>query len=184
MNRTIRYPRVPENWDQRFLYLAATIASFSKDPSTKVGAVAVSNRRILAMGFNGLPAGVTDAPERLDNRELRLAMTTHAEQNLLAYAARAGVCLAGSTVYVYPLMTCSSCAAMLINADISQIVVPDLLEPMRWKESFDLARQMCTEAGISVHRVPLEGPLAVSVSALRPQGELSDETGPADLLLT
>lgn len=171
MRSSIRYPRIPKDWNQRFLYLAASVAAFSRDPSTKVGAVAVSNRRILAMGFNGLPSGVTDSEERLANRDLRLAMTTHAEQNLLAYAARAGVCLAGSTVYVYPLMTCSACAAMLINADIHQIVIPDLVEPMRWQESFDLARQMCVEAGVSVHRVPLEGPLALRVSELRPEDD-------------
>tara|TARA_R110000787_G_scaffold186397_1_gene297914 strand:- start:2897 stop:3064 length:168 start_codon:yes stop_codon:yes gene_type:complete len=43
-------------WDQRFMELAAFIAQWSKDPSTKVGAVIVDprNKRIVSTGFNGL----------------------------------------------------------------------------------------------------------------------------------
>lgn len=181
MNPTIKYPVTPSDWNSRFLYVAASVASWSKDPSTRVGAVAVSNRRILATGYNGFPSGVVDLSDRLDDRDTRLAMTVHAEQNLLSYAARSGVCLAGSTVYIYPLMACSSCAAMLINADISRIVVPDLIEPMRWQASFDLSRQMCFEAGVIVERIPLEGPLAVAVSRSRPEEERPDETEHVDL---
>lgn len=181
MNRSIKYPLTPNDWNQRFLYTAASVASWSKDPSTRVGAVAVSNRRILATGYNGFPAGVLDMSERLGDRDLRLAMTVHAEQNLLAYAARAGVCLAGSTVYIYPLMACSSCAAMLINADVHKIVVPDILEPMRWQNSFDLSRQMCTEAGVIVERVLLEGPLAIATSPQRSAEERHGELEEADL---
>ena len=60
-------------------------------------------------------------------------------------------------MYVWPLMTCSQCAAVLIQADIAQIIVPDFVEPYRWQESFDKAREMCVEAGIAVHRIPFDG---------------------------
>ena len=96
--RAIRYPKVPRDWDQRFLYLAASVAAWSKDPSTKVGAVAVRQRRVLATGYNGLPAGMLDSKERLLNREIRLALTIHAELNLVTFAARHGICLDGSTL--------------------------------------------------------------------------------------
>ena len=156
---SLKAPKTPKNWDQRFLHAARMFAGWSKDPSTKVGAVAVRDRRILVEGYNGLPRGLTDSDSRLKNRETRLAMTVHAEMNCVAFAARNGVCLAGATMYVWPLMTCSQCASVLIQADIAQIIVPDFIEPYRWQESFDKAREMCVEAGIAVHRIPFSGDL-------------------------
>jgi dCMP deaminase len=114
-----------------------------------VGAVAVRDRRILATGYNGLPAGVADTPERLDNRELKLLLTSHAETNLLTYAARDGVSLAGATVYV-TLWPCSHCAGQLINAGVVQVVIPNQEPPERWATSFSLARQMFYEAGVEL----------------------------------
>lgn len=160
ISRLIRYPQIPADWDQRFLYVAASAASWSKDPSTRVGAVAVRNRRILATGYNGFPAGVNDSIHRLSNRQIRLAMTVHAEKNLVCDAASRGACLAGSTVYVYPLMTCGPCAGALIQAQVARVVIPDFVEPQRWKDDFDVAREMFGEAGVCVERIPLEGPLA------------------------
>ena len=154
---SLKAPRTPKNWDQRFLHAARMFAGWAKDPSTKVGAVAVRDRRILVQGYNGLPSGITDSDSRLKNRDTRLAMTVHAEMNCVSFAARNGVCLAGATMYIWPLMTCSQCAAVLIQADIAQIIVPDFVEPYRWQESFDKAREMCVEAGIAVHRIPFNG---------------------------
>jgi len=160
----IKVPKAPKEWSQRFLVIASHVASWSKDPSTKVGAVAVRDRRILATGFNGLPAGVTDSDTRLKDRETRLAMTIHAEQNCVAYAARAGICLAGSTIHVWPLFTCSNCAAILIQADVNRIVVPNFVEPIRWSASFDRAREMFIEAGVTVERIPMRGPINPALS--------------------
>ena len=134
-------------WDLRFLELAQLIATWSRDPSTKVGAVAVRGKRVLALGYNGLPAGVEDKPERLDNRELKYLMTSHAETNLLTYAAKDGVSLNRSTCYV-TLHPCSHCAAQLINSGLERIVVPGQEIPERWKTRFDIAQTMFQEAGI------------------------------------
>jgi deoxycytidylate deaminase len=65
-------------------------------------------------------------------------------------------------MYIWPLMTCSNCAAVLIQADINKIVVPDFVEPIRWQDSFNTAREMFIEAGIAVHRIPIRGPLEPS----------------------
>lgn len=146
--------------------MARNVASWSKDPSTKVGAVAVRDRRMLVSGFNGLPTGVLDTDARLKDRDQRLKLTTHAEANCVAFAARAGICLNGATVYVWPLMTCSQCAALLIQAGINKVVVPDYVEPQRWQESFDLARAMFIEAGVSVHRISMSGDLNEEVVGL------------------
>ena len=52
-------------WDNRFLELAKLIGSWSKDPSTQVGAVIVdNNNRILSIGFKGFPKGVEDSEKR------------------------------------------------------------------------------------------------------------------------
>ena len=76
------------NWDCRLIELAKTISTWSKDPSTKVGAVIVdSNRRILSTGYNGFPKGIKD-DERLENRDEKLEMIVHAEINAILFAER------------------------------------------------------------------------------------------------
>ena len=155
----LRAPKAPTHWDQRFLVIASHFAGWSKDPSTKVGAVAVRSRRILAQGYNGLPAGVSDTESRLMDRTTRLAMTVHAETNCICHAAQNGVSLIGATMYVWPLMTCSNCASMLIQSGNNKVVVPNFVEPQRWQDSFDLARTMFIEAGVSVSRIPMSGPI-------------------------
>lgn len=180
--RSIRYPKVPRDWDQRFLYLAASVAAWSKDPSTKVGAVAVRQRRVLATGYNGLPAGMVDSTERLQVRDVRLALTIHAELNLVTFAARHGVCLEGSTVYVYPLLPCSNCATSLIQVGIAKVVAPDFVMPMRWQESIQQARTAFTEAGVGVELLPIQGPLHI-VAASNPDRDDTEETDEAHLRL-
>ena len=86
-------------------------------------------------------------------------MTVHAEMNCIAHAAQNGVSLVGATMYVWPLMTCSRCASMLIQAGFNKVVVPNFIEPQRWQDSFDMARSMFIEAGVSVERIPMNGPI-------------------------
>lgn len=132
-------------WHNRFLDLAKHIASWSKD-TTKVGAVAVApSKQILETGFNGLPRGVLDLPERMQ-RPAKYLWTSHAEENLVSHAARQ--VLAGSTVYVTHLC-CSKCARMLVNAGVSRVIVGDGLTSMP-QEEFDVATQMLSEAGVEL----------------------------------
>ena len=133
-------------WIQRFLDVTKTVASWSKDPNTHVGAVAVSDARaVLETGFNGLPRGVNDLPERME-RPAKYLWTAHAEENLVAHAARRQ--LEGSTVYVTHLC-CAACARMLINAGVAKVVVGDGQTSMP-QEQFDAASVMFEEAGVMV----------------------------------
>ncbi|MBT3764776.1 MAG: CMP deaminase, partial [Rhodospirillales bacterium] len=92
------------HWDHRFLNLARFIANWSKDPSTQVGCViADPMMRIVSTGFNGLPSGVEDTIERLENRDIKYEMVVHAERNAIIDAKRD---LSGLTLYVWPLMPC------------------------------------------------------------------------------
>ena len=138
-------------WDVRFLELAKQIASWSKDPSTQVGCVVVGpDREIRSTGFNGLPRGIEDSEERLNNREMKYPLICHAEENAIMHAARIGMSLKECTAYVtWP--PCTRCARSLIQAGISNIVYPDNIEiPERWAPDFELSIQIFEEAGIRV----------------------------------
>jgi dCMP deaminase len=130
-------------WDNRFLGLAEHVAQWSRDPSTKVGAVLVDNkRRILSIGFNGFPRGVAD-DERLHDRDTKYEMVVHAEANTLLFAAAS---VEGATAYVWPLPPCSRCAALLIQAGIARVVSPAPSE--RWADNCGLAARLFDEAGV------------------------------------
>lgn len=133
-------------WNQRFLDLAKMVASWSKDPSTKVGAVAVGTaRQVVETGFNGLPRGVRDIAERMMRPEKYL-WTSHAEENLVAHAARAK--LEGATVYTTHLC-CNACARMLINAGVAKVICDGGKTAMP-REQFDVAVAMFKEAGVEL----------------------------------
>lgn len=139
-----------EKWDRRFMELAGFIAQWSKDPSTKVGAVIVDprNKRIVATGFNGFPFGVEDTAERLEDRAVKYEMVVHAETNALMFA---GEQANGCTVYVTPLPPCARCAVLLIQAGIKRVVSPTpdtSKEP--WKTQFAISSQMFREARVEV----------------------------------
>jgi len=135
-------------WDMRFMRMAHEVASWSKDPSTKVGCVLVKDRKIISMGYNGFPRLIEDDLNRLIDREVKYEMTVHAEQNAVITAALHGISTAGSTAYV-TFSPCSRCAAVLINAGISTVVVSAADDiPGRWLENFRLAAELLNEAGI------------------------------------
>ena len=135
-------------WDIRFMRMAHEVASWSKDPSTKVGCVLVKDRKIISMGYNGFPRLIEDDLNRLIDREVKYEMTVHAEQNAVITAALHGISTAGSTAYV-TFSPCSRCAAVLINAGISTVVVSAADDiPSRWLKNFQLAAELLNEAGI------------------------------------
>lgn len=140
-------------WDARYLDLAQHVAGWSRDPSTKVGAVIVRpDKTIASMGFNGFPRGVDDTSERLSDRDTKLSMILHAEQNAVLSAHER---LTDCTAYVWPMPACSHCAAVLIQAGIKRVVAPS--PQRRWVESCLLGREMLREAGVEVQWVPNTG---------------------------
>lgn len=141
-----------EKWHRRFLEMAAMAATWSKDPSTKVGAVAVGpNREVRSTGYNGFPRGVKD-DERYADRKLKYQLVVHAEMNVCLHAARIGASLEGCTLYV-TMSPCSTCAGALIQVGFTEVVIPIMDEPERWREDFNLGRTILWEAGIGVRGV-------------------------------
>ena len=138
-----------KKWDLRYLELAKHISTWSKDPSTKIGAVAIAkNGQVLSQGYNGFPRGVDDDPKRLNDREQKLQRVVHAEMNVIYNASLHGVSLSGSTLYVYGLPCCSDCAKGVIQVGFKRVVMPKQVQTDRWKESWNRAKEMFREGGV------------------------------------
>lgn len=146
MNNTDR----PTGWDKKFLDEAKLNASWSKDPSTGVGAVIVRpNNKVASQGFNGFPSKIEDKPEWLHNREIKYKVTIHAELNAILSANED---LDGYTLYVYPFAPCEQCALSIIQKGITRVVTLKTPEDKlaRWKDSFEFAQQLFDMAGVEV----------------------------------
>lgn len=138
------------DWTTYLMGFASHAAQKSKD-STKVGAVLVGpNNEVLLTGFNGPPIGVRDLPERREKRPEKYLWVSHAEANLIAFAARRGIRTEGCTVYVTH-MCCAGCAKALIQAGIKKVVVGNGQTSMPHDE-FRAADTMMREAGVEVLR--------------------------------
>lgn len=141
-----------DKWDERWLRAAEEVASWSKDPSTKVGCVIVDPelQRRVGEGFNGFPRFMSDARELYEDRDVKYSRTLHAELNAVLFANKTEGCVAYVT---HP--PCTNCALVLIQSGISRVVarVPssDLLQ--RWKDSLDKAKGFFSEAEITYELV-------------------------------
>jgi dCMP deaminase len=141
---------VMADWDQRFLALAQHVAQWSKDPSTKVGAVIVDpERRIVSLGYNGFARGVLDTVARYADRDEKLRMVVHADANALLFARGP---IRGCTLYTWPMLPCAQCAALAINAGIVRVVAPHATPAQtgRWGDSLAATVTMFREADVLV----------------------------------
>jgi len=138
-------------WDKRYLALAKEVASWSKDPSTQVGAVTVGNKKeVLSQGFNGFPRGIIDSEDRYNNRETKYKYVVHAEMNAIYNATYSGVSLDGAVLYVYGLPICSECAKGIIQVGIKKVIIEKSKELDNWNESVALSQEMFDEAGVKL----------------------------------
>lgn len=141
------------HWDRRFLALADQIATWSKDPSRGVGAVIVSPaRQIVATGFNGLPRGIEDLPERLE-RPAKYDFVCHAELNAIIQCARNGVSPVGSTLYT-SFSPCIQCTLAIVQAGVARVVTYDTVDgDEHWHVSIAKATNVMREAGVLYERL-------------------------------
>ena len=132
-------------WDVRFLNLAKHVSTWSKDPSTKVGAVIVDiYKRVVSVGFNGYPRGIPD--NGLENREEKYAKVLHAEINAILFSQRS---LEGCTIYVYPMAPCSQCASTIVQSGITRVVTVRPTDKLieRWGEKIKIAEDIIKDSG-------------------------------------
>lgn len=140
-----------DKWLKRLLNMAREVASWSKDQSTKVGAViTTADGSPVSWGFNGMPMGINDdVPERLE-RPIKYKWMCHAERNAMDLAPQS---LEGCIMFV-TFSPCANCAQSIIQRKIKTVVVdanfsPDKM-PERWQEDMSIATEMLAEAGVLV----------------------------------
>lgn len=131
------------------------VASRSTCLRRHVGAILVKDKRILATGYNGAPAGLKHCEEVGCLRQSasvpsgmrhELCRGLHAEQNAIIQAACHGISIKGATLYCTN-KPCIICTKMIINAGIRTVY---------FKDGYDdpLADEMLTEAGVRTERFP------------------------------
>jgi dCMP deaminase len=118
------------NWDQYWMQIASDSKSRSTCLRRHVGAVLVKNNQILSMGYNGAPSKTSHCEETGCLRQTlnipsgeraEICRAVHAEQNAIIQAAKNGVSIDNSVLYV-TTSPCNICAKMLINAGVKEIV--------------------------------------------------------------
>lgn len=141
-------------WDRRYIELARTVARWSKDPSTKVGAVLVRpNNSVASTGFNGFPPGHDDSPELYLDRDYKYKHVVHAEVNALNFF---GQTARGFTLYTsFPC--CPDCVELAGKAGVARIVYPrldvsgrDASWAAEWRERLEKAQEVAHRYGIEV----------------------------------
>lgn len=135
-------------WDKRYLDLAKMVASWSKDPSTKVGGYIIdANDNPVSHGFNGFPRGMMDTPERLNDREFKYRHTLHAEDNCMSFAKQQY--FDGCTIYItHP--PCVNCLARMRQRRLFNVVCYSGGDDFKTRWSPDESLALAKELGISI----------------------------------
>lgn len=140
-----------KKWAARMLTLAKEVASWSKDESTKVGAVITTKDGApVSWGFNGMPMGVDDTVPERHERPLKYKWFCHAERNALDLAPRD----VSDCVMFVTFSPCSGCAQSIIQRGIKTVVIDANFtadkSPERWQEDMFVALEMMKEAQIDI----------------------------------
>ncbi len=137
-------------WHERFLKLAKFVSTWSKDPSSQVGAVIVDqSKRIVGLGYNGLARGIDNEEEILNNRDLKIEQIIHGEINAILNSNKS---CRNCILYVWPFMPCSRCASIIVQSDIVEVIAP-FSDNERWTKSFKLARKIFKTANVRLDEV-------------------------------
>ena len=142
---------------RKFMELAYARARFSKDTSTKVGAIIIGpSGEDRSSGYNGAPRGCrADEPgDARGDRPEKYFWFSHAELNAITNAARVGVPLEGCTIYVtHP--PCMDCARAIVQAGIKRVVTvrpsADFVE--RWEEHMSRSQRLFDECGVAYEEI-------------------------------
>lgn len=118
-------------FDDYFMEIAKLVSKRSTCLRRKVGAILVRDKRIIATGYNGSPSSVEHCEKRgclrselgiESGKQLDLCYAVHAEQNAIIQAAKFGLATEGASIYI-TVTPCFTCAKMIINAGIKEIVI-------------------------------------------------------------
>lgn len=139
-----------DKWDDRFMQMVDLISTWAScyQENRKMGAVITKQKRVLATGYNGAPAGIRTCVDKgeclrrvrgiASGTQPEICYAVHAEQNAILQCAKLGIALDGATLYVSH-RPCSICAKLIVNAGIVRVVYredyPDEFSPMVFEEA-------------------------------------------------
>ena len=141
------------NWTNYFLNIAEQVKLKSKDESTQIGAVVVGlDNEVLSTGYNSFPRGLDDTKQERQERPEKYFWFEHAERNAIYNAARIGVSLKNSTIYLTSGLPCTDCARGIVNSGVKVVWckrVRTTKNKEKWEESQVKSMQLLNECGVS-----------------------------------
>ena len=145
------YQEKQKRWDTYFHSICKSVAAKSPCLSRKIGALLVRDNSIVSTGYNGPPRGVphcghdrllkdsslnlksdpetirTTCPRRIlgikSGEGMQWCPAQHAEENAVSNAARNGVSVINTVLYMNSVIPCQKCFGTLINAGVVEIVI-------------------------------------------------------------
>ena len=118
------------SWDSYFMNIAEVVATRSTCITYQVGCVVVRDKQILVTGYNGPPSGTPHCTENgycypeLSQCGKGLGLPSraiHAEVNAIAQAAKRGIPILGSSIYV-TRRPCLDCLKAIVAAGIIEVI--------------------------------------------------------------
>ena len=137
-----------KKWDLRFMEMAKLVASWSKDPSTKTGAVIIRpDRTVLSVGFNGFPRLMQDAPSLYEDRDEKYSRIINCEMNAMLHASDS---LKDCCLYTWPFASCDRCVVHMAEAGVKRFVFPAIPEDKkeRWGATLKKTVSYLDEMGL------------------------------------
>lgn len=150
------------NDDDMFMLLTEIFAKQSHCRRLQVAALIVKDGRILSVGYNGTPKGLTNCDEIFSETDLTDKSFSdehhrwsdinelHAEQNAISWAAKQGISIIGATMYV-KYSPCRHCTKMIIASGIKRLVYQ-----LPYDREID-GLTMMTKAGIEINKINSDG---------------------------
>jgi dCMP deaminase len=141
-------------WNEYFLKIAEQVKLKSKDESTQIGAVIVGeDREVLSTGYNSFPRGLDDSLKERQERPEKYFWMEHAERNAIYNAARIGVSLKNSVIYLTSGLPCMDCARGIVNSGIRTVYCKQVCTTKnkeKWDESQTKSLQLLNECGVEI----------------------------------
>ena len=136
---------------EKYMELAEFFANqFSKDPSTKVGAIILDPKSLAvrSRGYNGMPRGVDESRPERQARPLKYAFYEHAERNAIFNTVRP---LLEQSIVVTTGALTPGCVRAMLSVGVSKVFCPPIENP---SESLREVLGLFDECGITLHELP------------------------------
>lgn len=142
------------SWDEYFMEITKLTSNRSNCIRKNVGCIIVKDTRILSLGYNGTPRGITNCYEGGCHRcntvtksgnSLDLCICLHAEENAILFLGTSKT--HNATLYT-TLLPCIACTKKIIQSGISRVVYLD-----SYREELDnISLKLMRNIGISIEQ--------------------------------